>query len=342
LYLSEEKFKETNLLFKRYERSLEILNRTDISDIDQDELLYVVQSLDRLIGNTELEHLKEKLVNMIDKIVKSRNEEAVKLIVKNLPVLNLPEELSASLRERQSELVAMDLFKELLDDINNHSFGEDAVLLESYSADEFSKEQKERLKKSLQKKFNITVEELLKNSAPDRVRDIDDLHRLIKVANDIKILKENGRVSFLSYKPEMNPENKANYSEKLTLIGRYKMLLRYGVSPGHLAFSAYNENNEPLGFSCHSVDSNDDLRLTIDGRKYYEDEAVCEGTTITYLNMYRFTPGNYKGKAVEWDPLSNDSYSFGFSLSENDIIKLKNGITIKKSIGNSYSLIWIP
>jgi len=342
LKLIEERRVESGKLLERYNKSIEILNQGDISTIDQGDLLYIVKSIEFISRYSELIDLKSRFINTIDMIVESKNEELIYLISNHLNLLKLPIDISERVIEKKKELATRDEFDELLDDIKSHNFGENAVLLEAYAEDQFSKKQEAKLRRSLQKRFDTAIEEMLKDNLPKQIRNIDDYHRFAKILNDISSLKTNGIVSFLSYKPEFSSENRVLYQKRLTKFSHYEMALQDGVIPKHIAFITDSENNEPLGFSCYSVGSDDDIELDIDGRKYDEDDSVCEGMTITYKNSYRYSSGSYKGKAVEWDPLSNDTYSFSFKLTENDIIKLQNGKSIKKNIGSSYMLVWIP
>jgi hypothetical protein len=266
----------------------------------------------------------------------------VRLLLSQGEAWHLPDETMEGLSERLKELASMDRFSELLDDIGTHDFDQLVPLLERYAQSDFSKKQKVRLRASLQASFEQAVGKLFALGAPEKIRSIDDYHRLQKVLEDLSAMQKNGSVAFLSFEPVLSEEHKTLLEKKRVLLRRYGKVMEKGVVPGHILFSAADADNEPLSFACDSIDSDDDLDLTIGTYLYVEGEGVCEGLTMSYPNSYRYKPGRYEGSAVERDLISNDRYAFSVTLGENDMIKLHNGQRVTKALGHGYTLTWVP
>jgi len=328
----------TELLYQQYIDSQKILDNFSIESMDENEMIQVVQTIGKLENYNEKQIILDKFLVIVDRIGTSDNENTISMILDRTSSLKIPDILISKLKENLKNLREEQLYAEVIKDIQNSDFKHAIVHVESILKGELTKLQEDHIKILLDKKFNTTVENLLKNT-PNSVRNVDDYYRLKKTFEDFELLEANGKLKNILYKPSIGNTNKNILDKTLKLLRKTEGILNYGVRPKHITFLAYNKNNS-LNFSCDGMIKEDELRITIGTYKYSEDGAICNGTKITYLNKYRYKSGNYYGYALESDMIFDEKYNFRFKLSDNDIILMSNGKQIKKNIGHNYRILF--
>lgn len=324
-------------LHREYKKSKKILDNFSMETMDEDEMVYIVQTIGKLEGYNEKLTILNKFLVVVDRIGASDKENIISMILDRTSSLKIPEILLSKLKGNLNNLRKEQVYAEIIKDIQNSNFEHAIIDIESIAKGEFTKPQEDHIKILLDKKYNISVEELLKNM-PNSVLDINDYHRLEEAFENIKLLKANGELKNILYKPSIGNENKNILDKKNNLLAKTMGLLKHGVKPKHITFTAYNENNS-LNFSCDSTfDSTDDLRLIIGSYKYKENSGTCNRTSMTYLNSYYYRPGHYYAHALEVDTIFDDRYDFRFKLSPNDVLSIAQGKKIIKYIRNGYRI----
>jgi len=370
-----EKITELNSLIKQHEGIVRLYNESsevDIKEIktkyDEIESLYkeyqdvVSFSKNELSGKSEIgtilnklseynfieinllkDRFRERLTAMANNLVSNKeldDVDSINTLLEAFTSLSIDNaEVVQGLMDKRNSIQQNNRYNELKESIKNLEYKEAINVIETDWRNDFSKDKAFVISNILEKKFNEKIEKILKNTS-EKVNTEKELKTLGIQIEEIESLKNNTQLPKIEYKPKLTNKNKNILANRNKAFSNYKNALKNGVKPNRVYFSATKKDNSPLGFDCESLDSDDDIVLTIDSTEYnYEDrDATCIGLTMTWRGKQNFTKGNYTIKVKEIDPINNDEYSKSFKLTKNDIISLYNEKNISKKM-DDYTII---
>ncbi len=217
--------------------------------------------------------------------------------------------------------------------LEKKNFEKAIMYVENNWKPEFGKEKYSLISKILNKKYNEQVENLLKSIGD--ISDEDEFKNLKDILSKIKSLGAEGSIKAIAYQPVLNSRNEDFRDEKEKVRDRHSQSLKEGNRHSFVIFGTSSTENEPLGFICGGED---EIILQIDTKVYHYDNNIgCNGLKIRWRNNTQaFKKGHYSVKVIEEDIIDNDEYNDQFTLSNDDIIQISNGQTVKKDIGSGY------
>ncbi len=324
--------------YKTTLKAINDLSLTNLNDSTFGNIQMGIHSTKGYIESEELQTLLAEKINTIKDIaLDSINIQPLQKFINLTSQVDISTESREALQDRLSILMAEKAYTLLKDNIESMNFMDSAQSIASKWEDGFRLHQEE-IKVILNTKYNMDIENKLTNF-PGEVDTENDLNELSNKLADIAKLENDGRISMVDYIPDMSSDNLSKLQKEKEKRDKYAS---YTVIPSNIVFKASSETNEPLGFSCVTVDSDDDLSLNISGTRYEDKFGNCSGLAKSWGNSSLYRSSSYNVKVTEWDPVSNDTYGGSLSISKNDIIKLKNGKEVEKDIGNGYSIIFRP
>ncbi len=333
-----------NKLYEDYNTLLELINQISVDNFDEELASQIATLLTEIKDYDEFNNifslLNKKIESLGDILLNSTNAEDGDKILKLLNFIsqlniNNPE-LVEKLNKKYSELKNILAYENFKDELENLDYPQ-AIQYVSDNYQSVFNFKKNEIRQILQNKLNTYISNIIE-TAPTTVyseTDLTTLKQKIDAINNIL----NQEVDIINYYPTLNSSLQEKFNELQNIYDKYNG----DATVGYIAFKADNEENEPLGFNCNSIDNhNGNIILSIGYKTYRWDEGSnCSGLTISWnINDY-YNEGNYDVKVIEKDTLSKDDvYTSYVILDRNDIINLINGGEVDKDIGNGYHIIF--
>ena len=333
-----------NKLFKDYNALLELINQISADNLDERlasqiaTLLTEIKDYDEY--NDVFSLLNKKIESISDVLLNSNNVadgDKIENLLNFISQLNINNpELVEKLNNKDAELKNILAYESFKDKLDNLDYPQAIQNLPDLYQSAFNFKKNE-IKQILQTKLNSYISNIIE-TAPTTINSETDLKALkqkIDAINDIL----NQTIDIINYSPTLDNSLKEKYDELKNLYDKYNgsVIVRY------IAFKADNEDNEPLGFDCNSIDNhNGNIILSIGTHTYrWDNGSNCSDLTISWNINDDYNEGDYDITVIEKDTLSaNETYTPHITLSKNDIINLINGNQLDKDIGNGYHIIF--
>jgi len=318
-------------------------NNNNYEDAESD----IEDYLSEYSNTVNLEH-KQKILNFKSHIQKSTLLDEIQNIVadKNFDnpdriddILTSMNKLGINNKKMKSELLEVknriyknQSYSDFIEQLKQKEFNEALYKVQTDWKDDYLDKNQIVVHKILNKALNIKVKKLLDDISD--INDLDEFNNLVHILNSIEKLKSNTFITKINYKASLSSENENILKDKWEEYEKYNSAFKDGILSTYISFGAEYEDNEPLGFNC---ESEKEIILTIDTTTYhYNDYYSCVKRKMSWICIQIFHDTSYSVNVIEEDLIENDKYSNSFSLKKNDLIKLVNHETIKKSIGRGY------
>ncbi len=246
--------------------------------------------------------------------------------------------LLEQLTDKRKTIIQTESFNELKDSISHKNFQESVSEVEENWKNEYNEDNRILIMRVLDRKYNEFMEKALKKIK--KISNFNQYTKTMNILNSMGALRENNIISKINYNPSLSSENKIATDKNLKIFKAYQNSLNYGIKGVSVTFGTIREDNEPLGFTCASVEGHDsDIILNIDSTQYhYENKESCIRRKISWIPKNQiFKVATYQIEAIEEDTVSfNDKYKGSIQLTEDNLIQIHNHIAVKKSIGGDY------
>jgi hypothetical protein len=330
-----------NKLNNNYHQVTDLINQISMDNIDEEvgtQILNLVNEFKNYLEYQTLYGLLNQKVEAIgDNLLTSNDATDIDNIQKLLNFISQLEinnsQLVEKLNNKYQELQNLLRYNSFKDDLRDKDFSDATQYIKKNYKSSYDSKQDE-IQNILQNKFQIYISDII-NSSPESINNEENLKILKQKIDAIEDVLDN-KVDKINFTPELN--NLADKYENMK-----KLYDKYNAPAiiTSISFSANVENNEPLGFKCGGINSDDDIIININEYNYnYKNGSECNELTITWNNVRNeYSEGNYEIKVIEKDPVYDDVYGPKYiELTKDDIINLINGNFVDKNIGNGYSI----
>jgi len=344
LEMIDNEFYRLENLKEAYGAAITAIDQLSLDSINKDKVDDILQKKNLLTGFVETQtvqdNLNKKIQSIINTSLKSDNEDLINKMIEFSSIVGVQNSMIKKLHNRLKNVKLrqeFNLYLESLDSIDNDKISDLISETSLNWKSEYGEEEKSKVRNILSVKYNIWVEQKLKD-LPEKISNVDAYNRIVDFLKENKIVLDNLNRLPLHTETIANKDNAEKILEKINLYNRYNTIFKNGITTTKFIFFAKKGNG--LGITA----SDDEVNIYIDGILTYNDtdsQGYINGKmSFTKMKIYKIK--KYTLKIVEKDiAMSDDRISGSFSISANQLIELENEGHIFIDLGDIYDIeIW--